>query len=440
MNPTFDGFYAESYRLLTMVKGAPEARLDKSLAQYLYEVHARNPPGEGHWEFLSTALVDTFTPTLGKPLEPNLRRLLRHASPHLGQSHHTTNWRLMQRIAACALDQRPLTERDLEEIRLTQASDGLLWDTHEDRSTQYHAYLLLLILRFAEPTPSLQSRVQASFDWLANTCTMFGDPSPLGRGRFQSFGYASMAAAIQYSKPWEVQLDRGWTAQVIRRLPPEQPNGSLASDWTGPHRTALLHGYNTSQDYRAFGEFWLKGFTGFTGMCNREQGLWWHPLDFAGHGLIADSRGVQAALLPPRTPVAMPDTFGLREGLTLLRSVIQTMPRRMLTQHPTRYRQENPSTITPGFKHSCGSSTLQYDGNTFRFSMEVLPSSGTHVLFSPTLWLRAEHGFDSWETTGSLETESLMWSRPGLASWVGRGARIVRKGCLECHFTTTSGN
>lgn len=255
-----NGFYADS---LTHLATAESIDWD-----YLKNAQIKNPLNELHSEF---ALIGALHKLEFPLLETNKQKIRDFiAEVPMVLQHHTANWRLMKAIVARALYDTRITATDLKALRITQEQNGFLPDLPNDLSSQYHAYTLLLIVRFGDPKDvKLQDIVLKAFEWLINVEITYGDPNPLGRGQFQLFGYAAMRAAVHWlEERWPQVISAlgsltTWTQSVQSRLPSVFiPNGgALPFVWDGPYRENLLHGYNTPGDYPSFANFWLQNIT-----------------------------------------------------------------------------------------------------------------------------------------------------------------------------------
>ena len=117
----------------------------------------------------------------------------------------------MAQVVKARLANRRLRQSDLAACGLSPTKTGFLPDELNDCSSQYHAYMLALIMRFGDPCDDgLRAVVVRASQWLVGVYQQYGDPSPLGRGRFQVFGYAAMAAVASLAPQWNVLIDRQW--------------------------------------------------------------------------------------------------------------------------------------------------------------------------------------------------------------------------------------
>jgi hypothetical protein len=408
------GFYGPSFRsLLGAARG--EATWDSAWAAATAH-HQSNPMGEAHWEFLATAylhLVDN-----GSVLSASdVVRLI----PLVGRFQHsprTHNWRMMQVATKRRLDGGRLVLRDLREARVVPCSDGFLPDDDGgDRSTQYHAYILLLLLRFGDPGDSqLKKVVLRAFQWLMARDAADGDPSAVGRGRFQLFGYASMAAAASLTRNWGFEVDAAWHGRVVERGQPSA-DGILGSMWSGPHREYLLHGYNNASDYSAFAELWspTHGNTAFP--APRSTGYWWHPIG-PGSGLAADGDGVRVALL----------ARSISHPLLSARALVDACHRKVRSPKRTVMPIAFPSdgVRSGGFK-------VIADARKIIVRSEAEALSSTRELRSPIIWAPAQMAVLV-TISGCVETERYSWRDATSTQWIGTAFRLIRRGeaVLEC--------
>lgn len=357
-----------------------------------------------HWEFVAIALLHRFDYT--DKLAPEIHERLLSMQPFWHARHESMNFRLMRAVAEARLDGRLLRASDLAAIDLSSRSDGALPDGDEGVSTQYHAYMLLLLVRWGSKQDEILRRIiENGFAWLHGIWRRYGDPSPLGRGRFQLFGYAALAAGCYYANCWGINQPEGYIAHIHDRLLPEQPNGALSARWSGPFRDALLHGYNTPDDYRAFAAFWTADIPKIsasmaTGVFVR------YPLDHFGSCLIANGNGPLVAItMPPLTP---PEDKGrkreLREAL------------RNILRKPRYVENLSPEILTEtGFR--LGDIHCYFNGK--RFTMEF---SATPFFHSPIIWTL--EGTPLPEIEGAIEMNSWSWSRTNMPAWCGNSFRI----------------
>ena len=395
------GHYADAYRLLR-TSTLPDADEWRRLC----EEQASDPLANNHWEFLAIALLHRhdWRGVLAEELHERLEKM----QPFWHERHESMNFRLMRAVAEARLACRLIGRRDLEAINLKQRHDGALPDGCEGLSTQYHAYMLLLLLRWGDQRDAaLRNMIEEGFAWLGKVYDTWGDPSPLGRGRFQLFGYAALAAACHLSETWDLPQPEDYIAHIHDRLDPEQPDGALSVRWTGPYREALLHGYNTPDDYRAFADFWTtdirrRRLRGVPTILAR------YPLDYSGASLIADGNGPVFSLMP--SPNAPPEDIGYnREARQMLR-VLFRRPRYAENLPPERLADR--SFTIKGARFHCEGQSL---------TMETPSVACWH---SPIVWTLKGAGAP--ECHGVMEMATWEWSRSGAEVWIGYSFRVFR--------------
>jgi hypothetical protein len=412
----WEGFYGPGYRLLLTQRS--DSDIDAMAWGAVLALHERNPASEGHWEFLAVGYLHLFGQT--EQLSAEMLNRLSLLLPRFQKRPRTCNWRLMARVVKVRLGNRWLKLRDLEVCGLVPTNEGFLPDEPNDSSSQYHAYMLLLIMRFGDTRDEgLHIVVRHALDWLVEVCRQHGDPSPLGRGRFQVFGYAAMAATAGLAHRWSVSNDPHWLSAVWSRCTPELPTGSLSSVWTGPHRTRLLHGYNTTDDYPAFAALWMNGLSrpeplladSFRETCS----IWWYELDAAGSGILADSTGPIAVLMVDQQQGSV---AGLRYVIkALLRS------RKSLALEREPIRLEAKECIR------CGGFVLTMLDGGFVLQSDPEYLISLLVTASVTLWLPRQAPKPS--LSGSCELDQLTWQRAEAPIWYGLKARLVRHGHFQ---------
>ncbi len=410
----WDGFYAPSYRCL--VEATKKGYSVDSALETACAMHRRNPPGEGHWEFLAVAYLHLKYIRGNDELKADkslecLYRLFK-------KRPLTANWRLMQRITQASLSGCRLSGRDFWDLGISPDADGCLPDRQGEQSSQYHAYMLLLGLRFGDESDNdLRTFFKRAFEWLYLLDSRYGDPSPVGRGRFQVFGYASMASAAYYARRWGFSIDGQWYQRVLQRLAPEQPNGALCQRWSGPHRDYLLYGYNTPADYSMFADLWLLE----TELRQQEEvpgtERWcWHTIGKNGEGILSDRTG-------PRFSTTL-GSCGSNEQRTI--SKLRHWAWARFRQ--TKIEGSPPRVLGDGelMQLDASVSLVMNDGVLW---VSINPRS---LYFqSPILWV--PDGTDTdFHVEGSVEEQSVRWSRSPGSAWSGRSFRIVRKGKVDC--------
>lgn len=401
------GHYSEAYELLHATV-LPEAHIWERFCIAQQADFGRSR----HWEFVAIALLHRFD--TADALAPQIRDRLAAMRPFWHTRHESMNFRLMRAVAEARLNGRRVTTADLVAIGLVPRTDGALPDGREGISTQYHAYMLLLLLRWGDrQDKALHRIVENGFAWLQSVWRRYGDPSPVGRGRFQLFGYASLAAACTLAQDWGLTQPECYVAHVHDRLDPEQPDGALSARWTGPFRDAFLHGYNTPDDYRAFAKFWTAGISR-SASTKAPEALVRHPLDFSGGCLIADGErplaAITASLLRP------PEDKGRKQEF---RAALRNMLRR------PRYAENLfPEPLTAaGFRF--GGMHFRCDGANLWMEAPAMS-----VQQSPVIWIR--ESAPAPKTEGALETAVWSWSRPNAPIWRGHTFRIFGEARLRC--------
>jgi hypothetical protein len=425
------GFYGPGYRaLLATASAGPD---DDAWAR-IVDAHRRAPQGEEHWEFLACGYLHLFDRE--NALTSRHAARLSSIAARFQQRPTTANWRLMALTARCRLDGVRLTAAALARAGIVAQPDGHLPDVPGERSTQYHAYMLLLVIRFGDARDAAtRLLVEAGLRWLAAEDGRHGDPSATGRGRFQLFGYASMAAAAALAHEWAVPVDPGWEARVHARLDPEQPCGALARAWSGPYRADLLLGYNTADDYAAFSELWTRGLVERrrnaaistpAPMSESTRAMWRHLLGTqgaeAGRGAIyAESDGPVLYVAPNSAP----HQSRKRRTLAALRLAFAPDAHDAPVE---RMADRGPVGEHAGFVLSRDASGL-----VMRASAACLQRDGE--LRSPWVWSPVGREVEA-RQDGCVEIERATWRTDPHCEWHGVRIRIVRSGLVETRWRT----
>lgn len=420
LNADWHGFYGPAYRQLLTQHTL--SNLDELAWEAVVRLHERNPATEGHWEFLAIGYLHLCDQDI--QLSTKVADRLAVLAARFQNQPHTCNWRLMAQVVKARLANRLLRESDIAACGLSPTKTGFLPDELNDCSSQYHAYMLALIMRFGDSCDDgLRAVVVQASQWLVGVYQQYGDPSPIGRGRFQVFGYAAMAAVASLAHQWNVLIDRQWLLAVWNRCRPETPTGSLSAVWTGPFRKHLLHGYNTTDDYPAFAALWMNGLKRPDPLPS-DSALatyltWWHDLDHAGSGVLADSTG----------PIAALQVDPNRQGCSGLRNLTKALLSRF---HKPQSLECAPIRLESSEAIRCGGFTLSRLGNRFalRSDPELLRSTLTTDFV--TLWLPQQAPQPSF--SGSCELEHMTWERVETPRWHGLKARIVRHGHLQVEW------
>lgn len=409
MRANWTGFYGPSYRL--MLKFSDKEFLPDEIWNNVVEMHKNNPTIEGHWEFLALGYLILFDNS--KELSEVGKIRLKSILVNFNKKHPATNWRFISQIVKRRIEGGMISMIDIDHIRLIQTKDGFLEDIPEDNSSQYHAFLLFLLMRFSSPNDSfIRSKVVRSFDWLTTCYKLYGDPSPLGRGRFQLFGYASMVAAASQSNRWKVPISKNWLTVVWSRLSFESLSGSISPYWNGPHRSKILHGYNTIDDYPAFVSLMTHKMSPKNNEIESKNNnkLWWHPLDSFGSGILADHSGIRLLIITSKL-----DAISFSRKKILL-----------------NFLDRKKTALIP----SLIKSDLEIPNRNIRITFE----DGKIIIFSDLNKSKiSESRFIIWSTyqplslkvSGSVETAKVNWKYANEKLWEGFDFRIVRRGEVE---------
>ncbi|MAZ34026.1 MAG: hypothetical protein CMO06_12855 [Thalassospira sp.] len=394
--------YASIYYALKDVwGGAVIPQLDEAMQGFSTDLRV--------FEFVSIALLHRSDQSV--ELSDALQKRLEAMRPFWHLSHESMNFRLMRVIAEVRLAGRLLVASDLAAIKLIQRGDGGLVDGPEGISSQYHAYMLLLLLRWGDKQDEgIRRVIVKAFAWLYSIWRCYGDPSPLGRGRFQLFGYAALAAACHHAIAWGVTQPEGYAAHIHDRLTPEEPTGALSARWSGPFRDALLHGYNTLDDYRAFADFWTADIPSVSAICPVSTAPIFHILDFSGSCLIADTKGPLYAITP--TPLSQPEDKGRKHEL---REALRMIFRKR------RYVENIPPKL-------CSDGCYVHNGASFWCKTDnlVMEAPASPFWQSPIIWTRADMPMP--EINGTMECTQWYWSRPNTMNWSGHSFRVFGGG------------
>jgi len=280
-----------------------------------------------HWEFVRFALADLLRsgPVAG----------YRDPEDVLGElsfiRNRVANWTLLRstvRLSGTAQLDRIIgrIERWLA-LAVYQKPDGFIEDQRGAPTQQYHAFTTALlgyqIAVLEEPSAALHERFRMALLALVRTALHDGEVNAIGRGRFQSFGYA--AAALALAIGLRIGCAPEGTIALLRAIADRLetalgPDGTLPLMITGideteevtppphhPHQRRIgWHSYNNAPDYLAFS------------------------------GAVLKLAAEQLAASPePGTPLPLPAEDSLADGIRVIRnatySAITTLPRRTIT-------------------------------------------------------------------------------------------------------------
>lgn len=370
-----------------------------------------------HWEFVRFALVELFR---SGPVSN-----YREPGDVLGDLHfvrnHVANWTLLRstvRLSGTGRFERIIgrIERWLA-LAIHQKPDGFIEDQRSAPTQQYHAFATALlgyqIAVLDEPSANLHERFRLALNALVRTALHDGEVNAVGRGRFQSFGYAAAALALAIglrlgSAPeGTITLLRAIADRLEAAL---GPDGTLPLMITRidemeevsppPHhlhqRRIGWHSYNNAPDYLAFS------------------------------GAILKLAAEQLSTSPePGTPLPLPAEDSLADGIRVIRnaaySAIVTLPRRTITAAqplpyivtadgarplPSYGDEVLPDSIytalsmpLPVFEEHDGTFRTLLSGTTFRWA-------GLDKIIGETATLRFERRLQF--TAGSIEVEDAL--------------------------------
>lgn len=280
-----------------------------------------------HWEFVRFALADL--------LRSGAVAGYREPGDVLGEMrfvrNRVANWTLLRstvRLFGTGRLDKIIgrIERWLA-LAVYQKPGGFIEDQRGAPTQQYHAFATALlgyqIAVLEEPSADLRERFRTALHALVRTALHDGEVNAIGRGRFQSFGYAAAAMALAMglrlgcAPEGSIALLRAIADRLEAAL---GPDGTLPLMITRidetedvsppphhPHQRRIgWHSYNNGPDYLAFA------------------------------GAVLKLAAEQLAASPePGTPLPLPAEDGLEDGIRVVRnaaySAITTLPRRTIT-------------------------------------------------------------------------------------------------------------
>lgn len=430
----FTGFYAAPYS-----RWADDSSLVLTFAD-LEQLQKAVPAAEKHWEFVAVALLHIRGyATAECALSPTDRETLGRLLTRCVSNHHAANWRLMRTLTQCALANKSgpsgfscLTYDEALHGGLIVRPDGQLEDIPGDSSTQYHAYLLHLVMRFGDRTcPKLQGVVAKAMQWLVQMDREDGDPNARGRGRFQLFGYVSMAVCYSLATAWGFSADEAWGARVRQRISHNMFSGALPIYWDVPMRQELLLGYNTTDDYPAFARFWLGSASEAARYLSSAGDDFLHRLP-GGSFLLTNAQ--QGALLGVTPRGAAQAGDGLKDAVgqcvrASRRLAIEAGRRLRLVAPETEPLPQRVSKVAQLQDWTCH----VFDGNERR--LKLTPKLNASQQSLSTVWVSPGLQLDMNNSVfeGSVEVERLTWWTHGRL-WEGYNLRTVREARVLMSF------
>ena len=280
-----------------------------------------------HWEFVRFALADLF----------RSGSVAGYRAPEevLGKTrfvgNRVANWTLLRstvRLAGTSRLQQAIgrAERWLA-LAVYQKPDGFIEDQRGAPTQQYHAFATALlgyqIAVLGESSDSLQEQFRSALHALVRTALHDGEVNAVGRGRFQSFGYAAAALALAFglrlgcAPEGSITLLRAIADRLEVALGPDDAlplmitrideREMVAPEPEHAHQRRIgWHSYNNGPDYLAFS------------------------------GAILKLASEQLAAPPePGIPLPLPAEDSLADGIRVVRnaaySAIATLPRRTIT-------------------------------------------------------------------------------------------------------------
>ena len=430
----FTGFYAAPYS-----RWASDPRLSLTFED-LEKLQQAVPQAEKHWEFVAVALLHVRGyATANHELSPMDRETLSRLLTRCVTNHHAANWRLMRTLIQCALANKAgaagyscLTYDEALQGGLIVLPDGQLEDIPGDSSTQYHAYLLHLVMRFGDRTcPKLRKIVADALQWLVRIDREDGDPNARGRGRFQLFGYVSMAVCHALSAAWGLSTPQSWGDRVAQRISHNMFSGALPVCWDVPMRQELLLGYNTIDDYPAFARFWLGSANEATRYPSSAGDDFLHQLP-GGSFVLANEQGGALLGITPRGYAQ--STGGLKEAVSQCiragRSLAVEAGRRLrLVALETEPQPRRVSESIQMQEWTCH----VLNGEEHRLKLMANISSAQQTL--STVWAGPGLQLDTANSIfeGSVDVERLTWWTHGRL-WEGYNVRTVRQARVLISF------
>lgn len=423
----FSGFYAKPYSLW-------QASPAKALSfEELSLLQADVPEGEKHWEFVAMAMLHARgyareTCSLTDTDRETLRKLLTRCV----LNHHAANWRLMRAVLESAVANRATLSYEGAAKGLVVLPDGQLEDIPGDRSTQYHAYLLHLLMRFGDSQCSmLREIVKNAFGWLIRADAAYGDPNARGRGQFQLFGYVSMAVCAQEAPRWDVTVPKTWEERVYARISHEPESGAIPLFWDTPLRKEMLLGYNTCDDYPAFARFWV----GLEVEPKADLTLDGVPFVYALEGkgfVLADADSGPFLAIEPQSeaPNKVPGIKAAAKEVQ--RSISALWHQAVLRWRPAEPAEKLAQRVEAPLELADWNVKKEVDRGIVRWVLTPRGESLSRVL--PTIWVSPALELDvaASRMGGSAELENLSWER--YSRWDGFMVRVVRKAEVKLVF------
>ncbi|UUX52045.1 hypothetical protein NUH88_10155 [Nisaea acidiphila] len=268
-----------------------------------------------HWEFVRFALADLFRHGSVAAFHGSDEVLEKPA--FVGT--RVANWMLLRSTARIAEGRGTWLGRLERRVALSvyQQPGGFIEDQRGAPTQQYHAFMTALlgyqIVVLGEDSAFLHTRFETALTALQRTALHDGEVNAIGRGQFQSFGYAASILALAYGLRLGLAAEG---AQTLLELVLQRLERSVAADGAlplmlieaagapgtppvHPHQSRIgWHSYNNGPDYLAFTGAALKlAAEQLTGMTLSSRPLSPPEQDTLSDGIRAVRTPVWSAIL-----------------------------------------------------------------------------------------------------------------------------------------------
>ncbi len=192
--------YTKTKRTFWKERAIKALRSELSLARHYTQI-----PGIYRWEFKNHAIISAY-PLLRSELPESLQKEIENYLLHWKNiCSFQTNYTMMRALNYLLRYHLFGRKKDLWRSRCElnivlsrQDEQGFFWDSPENNSFQYHAYIVALLYQYyqCKPTEKLKKAFLQGVDFLLPFIDPQGDFNYFGRGQKQVFGYVTYIYAL----------------------------------------------------------------------------------------------------------------------------------------------------------------------------------------------------------------------------------------------------
>ena len=248
--------YAKTKRLFWKERAIKALQYELKLARNYTTL-----PGIYRWEFKNHAVLSAYS-LLRSELPESLQKEVKHYLLHWKnlcsfQTNYTMMRALNYLLRYNLFARKKDLWRSLGELRIVlsrQDKQGFFWDSPENNSFQYHAYIVALLYQYYQlrPTERIKKAFLHGVDFLLPFVDQQGDFNYFGRGQKQVFGYVAYVYALHGAA---ILTNNYFYRTVARKIekyitPPLQHKKIVVNSL--PEQKVGWYAYNNRADYLSF--------------------------------------------------------------------------------------------------------------------------------------------------------------------------------------------